>query len=91
MPLEVTVPNLLENCTQGQTTFMIEGATLLEALDRLLETYPLLRRHLYEETGRLRPHVLLFFNESSIPRLECLDVPIQPGDRLQIVQAVSGG
>jgi len=89
--LEVTVPTLLENCTQGQTAFTIQGATLQEALDHLLETYPLLRRRLYEETGRLRPHVLLFFNDASIARLECLDLPIQPGDRLQIVQAVSGG
>jgi len=91
VPLEVTVPALLEDCTQGQTTFTIEGTTLQEALDHLLETYPLLRRHLYEETGRVRPHVLLFYNEASISQLECLDVPIQPGDRLQIVQAVSGG
>ena len=91
MRIEVTVPALLADCTQGQTTFTIEGATLQEALDHLLEVYPLLRRHLYEETGRLRPHVLLFYNESNISRLECLDVPIQTGDRLQIVQAVSGG
>ena len=91
MPLEVTVPTLLESCTLGQATFMIQGATLQEALDRLLETYPLLRRHLYEETGRLRPHVLLFYNDASIALMECLELPIRPGDRLQIVQAVSGG
>jgi sulfur-carrier protein len=35
--------------------------------------------------------VLIFYNAESIAWLERLDVPLQPGDRLDLLQAVSGG
>jgi molybdopterin synthase sulfur carrier subunit len=91
MQIEVSVPSLLSDCTGGQTCFSLAATTLADALQRLLESYPLLRVHLYEETGRLRPHVLIFYNENSIAWLERLDVPLRSGDRLHVLQAVSGG
>ncbi|HEY0071630.1 MAG TPA: MoaD/ThiS family protein [Chloroflexia bacterium] len=89
--IEVRVPTLLRDCTGGSNQVTIEAATLAEALERLRETYPLLRVHLYDEAQRLRPHVLIFYNEESTRWLEDLDVPLRPGDRLEILQAVSGG
>ena len=89
--IEVRVPTLLRDCTGHRSTVTIEAATLAEALQRLRESYPLLRVHLYDEEERMRPHVLIFYNEESTGWLESLDVPLQPGDRLEIVQAVSGG
>lgn len=89
--LEVSVPTILRDCTNGKSSITLEAATLEEALHRLREDYPLLRVHLYDETEQLRPHVLLFFNEESTRWLERLDVPLRPGDRLEILQAVSGG
>lgn len=89
--VKVSVPTILRDCTGGHHTVSIEAGTLAEALERLRETYPLLRVHLYDETGRLRTHVLIFYNEESIGWLENHDIPLRAGDRLEIVQAVSGG
>src|SRR5438552_1918675 len=89
--IEVSVPTILRDCTGGRDSVAIAATTLAEALVRLRETYPLLRVHLYDEAERLRPHVLLFYNGESTRWLERLDVPLQPGDRLEILQAVSGG
>lgn len=89
--IEVNVPTLLRDCTAGVNPISIKASTLDEALTRLREAYPLLRVHLYDETEHLRQHVLIFYNEESISWLERLDVPLHPGDRLEIVQAVSGG
>jgi adenylyltransferase/sulfurtransferase len=91
MEIMVTVPALLRDCTGGQTSFAIGGATLDEALRRMQESYPLLRNHLYDETGELRPHVLIFYNAESIAWLDRLDLPLHPGDRIDVLQAVSGG
>jgi adenylyltransferase/sulfurtransferase len=91
MPIEVRVPALLRSCTQEQTRFMLEATTLADALTRLVQEYPLLRRHLYDEAGNLRQHVLIFYNDDNIKWLERLDVPLKAGDRLSVVQAVSGG
>ena len=91
MPLEVTIPSMLRDCAMGQTRFTITAETLDEGLRRLVETYPLLRVHLYDEAERLRKHVLIFFNGESVAWLDRLDVPVRVGDRLTILQAVSGG
>ncbi len=89
--IEVNVPTILRDCVGGSTQVRIEATTLADALDRLCTTYPLLRFHLYDETAKLRPHVLIFYNDESTRWLERLDIPLQPGDRLEILQAVSGG
>lgn len=91
MTIEVTVPTLLRDCTGGSNTVSIEASTLAEALQRLRETYPLLRVHLYDEAEQLRTHVQIFYNEESTRWLDDLNLPLQPGDRLEILQAVSGG
>jgi adenylyltransferase/sulfurtransferase len=91
MMIQVTIPTLLRDCTGGLNPVTIEARTLAEALEHLNETYPLLRVHLYDEAGRLRPHVQIFYNEESTRWLDRLDVPLCTGDRLEILQAVSGG
>ncbi len=91
MPLEVSIPPMLRDCALGQTRFSITANTLDEALRRLFETYPLLRVHLYDETQRLRQHVLIFFNGESVAWLDRLDITVRTGDQLTVLQAVSGG
>jgi molybdopterin converting factor small subunit len=89
--LDVSVPTILRDCVGGNHTVSIGATTLAEALQRLRDTYPLLRIHLYDESEQLRPHVLLFYNGESTRWLDTLDLPLRPGDRLEILQAVSGG
>jgi adenylyltransferase/sulfurtransferase len=91
MEIEVRVPGLLREFTEGQRRFPVEAETLAGAIDALLQKYPLLRVHLYTERGELRQHVLLFYNDDNIKWLDGLEVPLQAGDRLSVVQAVSGG
>jgi len=89
--IEVTVPALLRDSVGGKTQFTLYADTLAAALAELQTTYPLLRVHVYDGQGQLRPHVLIFYNAESIAWLDRLDVPLKPGDQLQILQAVSGG
>lgn len=91
MQLEVSIPRMLGDCASGQTRFSIPAETLEEGLRRLFGTYPLLRVHVYDEAERLRKHVLIYFNEESIAWLDRIDIPVRAGDRLTVLQAVSGG
>ncbi|TFE23389.1 MoaD/ThiS family protein [Cohnella luojiensis] len=91
MRIEVGVPGLLADCTGGRAKFPLEADTLKEALDRLFADYPLLKRHVYDETGKVRKHVLLCYNKDNIDWLDSLDLPLQPGDKLFVMQLVSGG
>jgi molybdopterin converting factor small subunit len=93
MRIEVSVPSLLRDCTGGETKFSLEAEaeTLDGALRSLWKAYPLLRVHLMDETERIRKHVLIFLNSDSIARINPRDTPIRTGDRLQVLQNVSGG
>ena len=92
MRIEVTIPSMLRDCAGGRTRFDIDGgATLEEALHVLRERYPLLRAHVWTDAGQLRRHVLIFHNDEGVKWMQSLDVPLKEGDRIQIVQAVSGG
>jgi sulfur-carrier protein len=89
--IEVSVPGLLRDCTGGVVRFPLEAPTLDEAITSLVTTYPLLRLHLYDEQERLRSHVLLYFNEENVAWLENRNLPLKSGDRLAVLQNVSGG
>lgn len=86
-----SVPGLINDCTGGKSSFTLEADTLDQAIRVLTDTYPLLRHHLFTEAGDVREHVLFFYNEDNIAWLEQLDVPLRDGDRLTVLQAVSGG
>jgi molybdopterin converting factor small subunit len=91
MQIEVTIPSLLADSAGGRRRFPLEAGTLAEALQRLLEEHPRLRPHLYDEAMRTRKHVLIFFNDDNVATIADRNVALRPGDRLLILQAVSGG
>ncbi|MFC5528758.1 MoaD/ThiS family protein [Cohnella yongneupensis] len=91
MIIEATVPGLLTDCTNGRARFAIEADTLQGAIDRLFSDYPLLKRHVYTETGGVRKHVMLCYNDRNVAWLDQLDIPLREGDMLHVMQLVSGG
>jgi molybdopterin converting factor small subunit len=91
MKIEVSLPSLLADSAGGKRRFTVEADTLAGALAAMLEAHPLLRPHLYDEAMRTRKHVLIFFNDENVATLPDRNVRLKPGDRLQVVQAVSGG
>lgn len=87
----VEVPRLLRDCSDGRAELAIAAATLGAALDRMRADWPTLATHVFDETGAVRPHVLILHNGKATRWMPSLDVPLRDGDRLQILQAVSGG
>lgn len=89
--ITVSVPGLLRECIGGALRAKLAAATAAEAVEVMLATFPRLKVHLYDEEGRMRDHVFLALNGASIKRRTDLDIPLRDGDRLDVVQAVSGG
>lgn len=89
--IPVSLPSLLRPAVQGQAEVPTAGETLEEALQELLRRYPLLGPHLYGEDGTLREHVNIFWNDQNIRWLADTAAPLNPGDSITILQAVSGG
>ena len=69
----------------------LEAESLGGALTALTRRHPALEVHLFDDGGGLRQHVLCFHNDVNSRWLDSMDVPLAEGDRITILQAVSGG
>ncbi len=87
----VELPALLTRLLDAPASMPVEADTLEEALRRAIESHPTLAVHLYDETGAFRKHVLCFHNDTNTRWLPEGEVALRDGDRVTILQAVSGG
>ncbi len=93
MMAEVTIelPSVLGPVVNGERSFTVDAETLPGALAALVKLHPGLKVHLFDETESFREHVLCFHNQTNTRWMDSLDVPLQDGDTITILQAVSGG
>ncbi len=87
----VQLPSVLSIVVGDERRLTVEAESLAAALEQLIERWPGLRGHLFDEAGSFREHVLCFHNQTSTRWLPSLDVPLAEGDVVTILQAVSGG
>lgn len=85
------IPSPLRTYTEGQSEIDVQGDTVAEAMEYLLEQHPALRQHLFNEKRELRPFVNLYINQEDIRQLQDLATPVQADDRLMIVPSIAGG
>ncbi len=85
--MKVRIPSPLHSYTES-TEVTASGATLADLLLDLDRQFPGLRFRVIDELDRLRPHMRLFVNQQPVRDLAH---PLASTDRVQIVQALSGG
>ena len=74
-----------------QDVIEVEGRTVGELLANMTAEYTELRKHLYNEDGRLRAFVAIFLNDDDIRFLEKEATPVKEGDTVSIIPTVAGG
>ena len=89
--VRIQIPSLLARIAGVDRHIAGEGDTVREVIEDALESFPALRVHVFDESGQFRPHVLCFLNETNTRWLDSLEEPVDEGDEMTIVQAVSGG
>ncbi len=85
--MTVHIPSALRSYTH-KSDVEVQGQTLAEILSTLDQRYPGLRFRIVTEQDAIRPHIRIFVNGEQAPHLA---VPIEPGDHIYIVCALSGG
>jgi molybdopterin synthase sulfur carrier subunit len=71
--------------------FDTPAATLREAMDEAFGINPRLRHYVLDEQGHLRPHVVVFIDGRRVADRVALSDPLAPGDRVYVLQALTGG
>jgi molybdopterin converting factor small subunit len=85
--MEVLIPSALQSYT-GRARVQAEGDTLLALFADLDRRWPGLRFRVVDEQQQLRPNMRIFVNGLGVRDLRH---PLQPGDFVAVVLALSGG
>ena len=88
---QVMIPTPLRAFTRGQKAVTVSGATVDDALSALTAAYPDLRRHLFNDEGKLRNFVNVYLGENDVRYLRQGATAIRENDLLSIVPSIAGG
>jgi sulfur-carrier protein adenylyltransferase/sulfurtransferase len=87
----IHLPTPLRPYAEGAASVEVTGRTVAEALEGLVARHEGLRRHLFDESGRLRSFVNVYKNEEDIRYLETEGTTLSAEDTLSIVPSIAGG
>jgi adenylyltransferase/sulfurtransferase len=88
---KIHIPTPLRQYAGKQSTVEVKSGTVADALSDLLHQHPDLRRHLYNEDGKLRAFVNVYLNDEDVRYLQKDATPVRDGDTLSIVPSIAGG
>ena len=91
MPKKVLIPTPLRQSAGGKDSVELDGKTVGELLSNLTSQYGDLKKHLYNDAGRLRNFVNIYLNDEDIRYLQKEETPVSDGDVISIVPSIAGG
>ena len=91
MDVEVRLPTLLRQYTDGTASVTAEGATIGDVFAAIVGQYPGLGGQLIDESGALHKFVNVYVNDEDIRYLDSLGTTVAEGDVVSILPAVAGG
>lgn len=88
---KILIPTPLRQYTDKQDSLELSGSTVGEVLTALTSQHPELRKHLYNDEGKLRSFVNVYLNDEDIRYLNRDATAVGSSDTLSIVPSIAGG
>jgi adenylyltransferase/sulfurtransferase len=88
---KIHIPTPLRQYAGKQPAVDVKGGTVGEALSGLVSQHPDLRRHLYNDDGKLRAFVNVYLNDEDVRYLQKDATTVKDGDNISIVPSIAGG
>lgn len=88
---KIYIPTPLRPYADGLEAVACGGSTVGEALSDLATRFGKLRKHLYDEAGRIRSFVNIYKNDEDVRHLQKEATPVSESDILSIVPSIAGG
>jgi sulfur-carrier protein len=89
--VRVKIPPVLRAATNGTSEIEASGTTIREALNNAVVRMPTLKLHLFDETGRVRHHIICIHDETVVRGPEMASHRVLPGDEIILANAFAGG
>jgi molybdopterin converting factor small subunit len=89
--ITIRIPLTLRAESGATAELTSDAANLRALLVELERDHAQLYRCVCDETGKVRRHMNLFVNSAHVRDRNGLDTPLEPGDVVSILPAVSGG
>jgi adenylyltransferase/sulfurtransferase len=87
----ILIPTPLRQFADKNDNVELPGATVGEVLAALTTQFPDLKKHLYNDEGKLRSFVNVYLNDEDIRYMNKEATPAAPADTLSIVPSIAGG
>jgi molybdopterin converting factor small subunit len=87
----ILIPTPLRQFADKLDTVDLPGKTVGEVLAALTARFPDLRKHLYNDEGKLRSFVNVYLNDEDIRYMNKDATPVKDPDTLSIVPSIAGG
>ena len=93
MAIEVRIPTILRQYTEGQKAVEGSGDTLADLLADLETRHAGIQARIVDESagGELRRFVNVYLNDEDVRFLEGINTKVADGDNVTILPAVAGG
>src|SRR5579864_9399965 len=88
---KILIPTPLRRYAGKQDAVQLAGKTVGEVLQSLTSQYSELKRHLFNDEGKLRSFVNVYVNDEDIRYLSKEATPLKDGDTVSIVPSIAGG
>ena len=75
----------------GVKSLELEGGSIREVVDVLVERHPSLGSQLLTDDGDLNRFVNVYINGQDVRYLAGLDTPVAPADEVRLLPAMAGG
>jgi MoaD family protein len=88
---KILIPTPLRQYAEKHDSVDIPGTTVGEVLQSLTTQFGDLRKHLYNDEGKLRSFVNVYVNDEDIRYLDKDKTALKDGDTVSIVPSIAGG
>lgn len=87
----IRIPTLWRSCSDWAAAAQVTPGSLLQVLHELVTVYPLLRPHLFDDSGQVHSHLNFFINQEHVRFHGGLTATVNIGDEIYIVPMITGG
>jgi molybdopterin converting factor small subunit len=91
MAVKVLIPTPLRAYANKQQSVEVQAANVGEVLKALTTQFADLKKHLYNDQGKLRSFVNVYVNDDDIRFAQRDATPVKDGDTVSIIPSIAGG